>query len=78
VERPAAGFGKLSLQAEPWARVFIDGAVVGETPLLGLTLPAGRHSVRLENPVYRLTRTLVVDIEPNGALRKFVDLNADR
>ena len=52
-ELPAAELpraGKLNVQATPgWAKVFIDGAYVSTTPLIGHELPAGSYSIRLEN-----------------------------
>ena len=71
----AEGFGRLSVTSEPWARVAVDGVVVAhETPLVGFTLAAGRHTLRLENPVVGLTKTVVVDVHADGHERVFVDL----
>ncbi|MCP4868219.1 MAG: protein kinase [Proteobacteria bacterium] len=42
--------GKLNVQATPgWAKVYIDGAYVSTTPLIGHELPAGQYSIRLVN-----------------------------
>jgi len=42
--------GKLNVQATPgWAKVYIDGAYVGTTPLIGHELPPGSYTIRLEN-----------------------------
>lgn len=73
---PAAkGFGTLVLESEPWANVSVDGEPLGQhTPLIGLRLPAGRHQVSLENPVYGISRTIAVDIRPQAETRRFVDL----
>ncbi|MDP2344325.1 MAG: serine/threonine-protein kinase [Deltaproteobacteria bacterium] len=71
----ADGFGRLSLNAEPWARVSVDGVVVDEeTPLVGFSLPAGRHTVVLENPIYDLKKSFVVDIVKDAHERRFIDL----
>ena len=71
----AEGFGRLSLNAEPWARVSVGGVVVDEeTPLVGLPLPAGKHTVVLENPVAGLKKTIVVDIVKDMHERRFIDL----
>jgi hypothetical protein len=45
----AAAPGFLTVVVEPWGRVFIDGRLVGETPLGKQQLPAGEHQLRLEN-----------------------------
>jgi serine/threonine-protein kinase len=71
----ANGFGRLSVASEPWARVSVDGVVVAEeTPLVAFTLPAGRHTVQLTNPVVGASRTLVVVVRPDAHERLFVDL----
>jgi eukaryotic-like serine/threonine-protein kinase len=70
------GVGKLSISSEPWARVSIDGVLVdNETPLVGHVLPAGKHTVVLENPIHNLKKTIVVDVPRDGHLRQPVDLN---
>lgn len=42
--------GKLSVNALPWAEVFIDGRNVGTTPLANLTVPIGTHEVVWRHP----------------------------
>jgi hypothetical protein len=42
------GRGFLSIYAEPWAYVVIDGRRVGPTPLMRQPVAAGTHRVRLE------------------------------
>jgi hypothetical protein len=44
--------GTLSIQSYPWGSVYIDGAYVGTTPLLGYRIPAGNHVLRVERPEY--------------------------
>ena len=48
-EIPVRGPGYLTVVVEPWARVAVDGAAVGETPLARLELSAGNHSITLSN-----------------------------
>ncbi|HEY1098962.1 MAG TPA: PEGA domain-containing protein, partial [Myxococcota bacterium] len=80
--KPAAapvvdGIGRLSVTSEPWARVSVDGVVVAkETPLRAHSLPAGPHTITLENPVLHLKKSIVVDVEKDGHARRFVDLAA--
>jgi hypothetical protein len=40
----------VSLNAEPWAEVWIEGKRVGETPLANLQLPIGSHQVTFRHP----------------------------
>lgn len=42
--------GKLSVNALPWAEVFIDGRNVGTTPLANLTIPIGTHEIIWRHP----------------------------
>jgi hypothetical protein len=42
--------GKLSVNAIPWAEVFIDGHNVGTTPLANLAVPIGTHEVVWRHP----------------------------
>jgi len=47
---PAAD-GTLAIAVQPWATIFVDGVERGVSPpLKKLTLPAGEHEIRLENP----------------------------
>jgi eukaryotic-like serine/threonine-protein kinase len=77
VEELVEGTGKLSISSEPWARVTIDGTLVDEeTPLVAHELPAGKHTVVLENPVHGLKKTIVVSVPRDGHLRQPVNLLA--
>lgn len=42
--------GSLSVNALPWAEVFVDGRAVGTTPLANLTVPIGNHEVTWRHP----------------------------
>lgn len=42
--------GSLSVNALPWAEVFVDGRAVGTTPLANLTVPVGNHEVTWRHP----------------------------
>ena len=43
----------LSVNAQPWAEVFVDGERVGETPIGTLSRPVGRHEILLRHPGVR-------------------------
>jgi serine/threonine-protein kinase len=67
VPEPASGaspppVGFLSVDADPWAFVFIDGERVGETPLASLPVPAGSHVLKWVNPETKKEqkRTIVI------------------
>ena len=42
--------GRLSVNAEPWAEVWIDNRPMGETPLANLEIPIGEHEVVFRHP----------------------------
>jgi hypothetical protein len=44
--RASAAYGVIDVGSRPvWSRVRIDGKGVGETPIMGLRVPAGSHTV---------------------------------
>jgi len=50
----ASGVGALAVESRPpGANIFLDGRLVGKTPLTMPKLPAGEHAVRLERDGYR-------------------------
>jgi hypothetical protein len=42
--------GSVSINALPWAEVWIDGRSVGETPLGNLSVPLGEHEIVFRHP----------------------------
>ena len=52
--------GYLSLNALPWADVWVDGNSVGTTPLANLSLPIGSHEVLWKHPTLGERRQLVI------------------
>jgi hypothetical protein len=44
--------GSISINAQPWAQVWIDGREVGETPLANLSVPPGEHEIVFRNPQF--------------------------
>lgn len=65
----------LSINAQPWAEVWIDGVRIGETPIGNVSRTIGRHDVRLRHPTLgeRTTSVLVTLKEP---LRIAFDMRA--
>jgi len=65
--------GVVSVNAQPWAEVFIDGQRVGETPIGNLSVPIGNHQLVLRHPQLGERRqTIAVGV--NAPLRVGVDL----
>lgn len=54
--------GSLQVLVRPWAEVYINSRKRGITPLGAISLPEGRHSVRLVNTKLNITKNRVVRI----------------
>ena len=61
--RVAVAKGKLTLSTTPWSRVFEGARLLGETPLVELALPVGKHTLRLKNTERGLSKTISVEIK---------------
>jgi hypothetical protein len=68
-------YGALTVNSQPWAVVVIDGDEKGTTPIAGIKLSAGEHSLALGNPKLKLGKRMKVRIEPNKTTRIVVDLS---
>lgn len=42
--------GRVSVNAAPWAQVWIDGTLAGDTPLANLPVAAGEHQITFRHP----------------------------
>lgn len=58
----AAKPGTLSLDTDPWSQVFLGKKLLGDTPLLDVPVPAGRHVLRLVNAEHGIDTTVEVTI----------------
>jgi hypothetical protein len=56
--------GLLSVNAIPWANLFIDGHAAGHTPRMKLALESGKHQLKLVTQAGE-SRTRTVEITPN-------------
>ncbi|MBN1653814.1 MAG: PEGA domain-containing protein [Deltaproteobacteria bacterium] len=66
--------GTLRINSRPWSQVFVDGRSVGTTPQMGLRLQAGRHTVKLVNRSFRLSKTITVELKPGQTVSEIVNL----
>lgn len=60
--------GRLSVNAAPWAEVWIDGAAAGETPLANLSVPIGRHEIVFRHPQLGERREVAI-VKADGLTR---------
>ena len=58
----ARATGKLNLRTTPWTTVFLGKKKLGDTPLVGVVLPAGSHVLRVENAEAGLKSTIEVTV----------------
>ncbi|MFT3710083.1 MAG: serine/threonine-protein kinase [Archangium sp.] len=61
--------GSLVLRIRPYANVFLDDKLLGETPLPAQSVPVGKHKLKLVNPTLG-TVTLDVTIKPGENIVK--------
>ncbi len=65
--------GTISVNAQPWAEVWIDGERAGETPLGNVTRPLGAHEIILRHPEFG-DRTVPVVVRANQPVRVAADM----
>ncbi|MBI2567065.1 MAG: protein kinase [Candidatus Schekmanbacteria bacterium] len=66
--------GTLAVNANPWGRIFIDGAFVAISPVRPVSLPPGRHVVVVENEYARARVEREVVLKPGDDLTLSIDL----
>jgi serine/threonine-protein kinase len=62
--------GKLTLKTTPWTQVYLAGKKLGDTPLVGLPVPAGTHVLKLVNPDSNLESTIEVEVKSGQTTTK--------
>lgn len=70
-----SGSGTLNLDTTPWSVVSLGGRVLGTTPIVGASLPAGTHSLVLSNPELGLKTTYQVTITPGRTTARRIGLD---
>ena len=60
----AAAQGTITIDAQPYGEVYVDGKDMGQTPLINWTVSAGAHKIRIERPGFKtINETIQVDAE---------------
>ena len=62
----------LTVGSEPYGTLYVDGVEIGDTPVVNLPLPLGRHEIRVEREGYRTRRETIVVAEPNPVRRRYI------
>jgi serine/threonine-protein kinase len=68
-EPRAAASGFITVGADPFGTVYIDGVQIGPTPVVRHAVPPGRHTIRVERPGYR-TITEAVQVDAGNVITK--------
>lgn len=69
--------GTVAINAVPWAEIWLDGDALGQTPLGGLSVPVGVHTVVWRHPQLG-ERQQQVTVAAGATVRVGVDLTAPR
>jgi hypothetical protein len=69
------GTGMLRVQTRPWSKVFVDGRLVGNTPLMGVELSAGRHTLTFVNEDFGIRKTVKIQIQAGQTLTQVLTLD---
>jgi serine/threonine protein kinase len=59
---PKRAMGRLTLDTTPWTDVYLRGRKLGDTPLIEVPLPAGRHQLKLVNEGKNISTVIEVEI----------------
>lgn len=74
----AGGNGSLTVTSDPPnASISIDGQLIGQTPLLKHSLPAGQHTIFLQDQTQQNDYTKIVEITANNETSLNVPLQKD-
>ena len=73
----SGGSGKLRVQTRPWSKVFLDGRLLGTTPLTGIEVDAGRHTLKFVNPEFGIEKEIQVTVKDGDTATKILTLGAD-
>ena len=66
--------GRLSVRSTPWARVHLDGQLLGEGIIAARRVPAGRHTLRLfPGEGEYAPRSIEIEIESDRVTKVFAD-----
>jgi len=66
--------GKLSLSTDPWTHVSLNGKLLGDTPLIELPLPVGRHRLQLSNEQAKIDLAIEVEVKAGQVTKKVLRL----
>jgi serine/threonine-protein kinase len=63
------------INSRPWSQVFIDERLIGNTPQLDISLPAGSHTVRLTNPEFGMSKVFSLQVRAGETVTRVETLD---
>jgi serine/threonine-protein kinase len=69
--------GRLSINAVPWAEVWLDGRAIGQTPVGNVLASIGPHEVVFRHPSLG-ERRQTVDVVADTTTRVGIDFSSNR
>jgi len=67
--------GLLRLDTDPWSEVFLGKKRLGMTPLLGLKLPVGKHTLTAVNAKLKIKKRIQITIKAGKTTSLFVEID---
>jgi serine/threonine-protein kinase len=67
---PEKGSGFLTIDTYPWTHVTMGGRLLGDTPLVHVAVPAGVHTISLDNPDENVHQTTVVTVKAGETISR--------
>jgi hypothetical protein len=65
----------MNINALPWAQVFVDGTLIGDTPLANVEQPIGDHEIVFRHPQFGEKRQMA-RVTPKDSPRISVDMRS--
>ncbi|MET0401582.1 MAG: PEGA domain-containing protein, partial [Cystobacter sp.] len=62
--------GRLTLDTTPWTYVYLRGRKLGDTPLIDVPIPAGRHQLKLVNEGKNISTVVEVEVRAGQSTTK--------
>ena len=59
----------LTINSMPWANIYINGKLIGATPISKHKLPAGEYKIQFKNPKSGIDKTIPVELKPGETKR---------
>jgi serine/threonine-protein kinase len=72
---PPPEMGRMNLDTTPWSVVSVGGRALGQTPIVGASLPAGTHTLVLSNPEQGIRTTYQITISAGRTTARRIGLD---